>query len=423
MPAHLTPRAHGMSSKITLDVLDAILFCKLKAHLKLTGQHGVKSDYETTLVGVRQRVRQKAIENILRRYPDSTISIGARMTRTTLKEGKGFFLEARFDDDRYLVDFDGLKKVNGASALGEFHYVPVLFTEAYRVRQHHRCLLEMLGLILSRLQGKKPDRAVVYYGPECKVTTIRLSTGLKSAQTIDEDLASMRRAESTPTLVLNGHCSICEFRSQCYHRAVEEDALSLLRGIGEKRLRQYARKGLFTLTQLAHTFRPRRKGKRPGHPSKQRDHALQALAIRDKTVYILGAPKVPSAAVRIYLDLEGSENEQFVYLIGMIVCDGAREEQYSFWADSKDQEDDIFEQFLAVVSRYDAPRIFCYGNYERAFIKRLRGRARRKKLVDKALGAIVNTLAIIYDHFYFPTYSNGLKEVAGFLGLPVRIRG
>jgi predicted RecB family nuclease len=410
------PPVRPMSSKITLDVLDAVLNCKLKAYLRLAGQQGVKSDYETMLVRFRQQVRQKAIENIHNGHHDDPISIGTRVTRTTLKEGNGFLLDAKLDDDCYLVEFDGLKKVDGPSALGNFHYVPVLFTEDRRIRQSHRRLLEVLSLLLSRVQGKMPRSGVVYYGHECKATTIRLTTGLKSAEAIDEDLVRMCQAETAPSLLLNEHCPVCEFRQQCHSQAVQEDNLSLLRGIGEKGIKRYARKGLFTLTQLAHTFRPRRKGKRSDRPSKQRNHALQALAIRDKTVYVFGAPNVPSDAVRIYLDLEGSPDEQFVYLIGMIVCDSAREERFSFWADSKDQEDDIFERFLAVVSRYNATRIFCYGSYERAFIKRLRRRARRKKPVDKALDALTNTLAIIYDHFYFPTYSNRLKEVAGFLG-------
>ena len=43
-------------------------------------------------------------------------------------------------------------------------------------------------------------------------------------------------------------------------------------------------------------------------------------------------------------------------------------------------------------------------------------RARRKKPIDRVLDALVNTLSIIYAHFYFPTYSNGLKEVGGCLG-------
>jgi RNase_H superfamily len=46
----------------------------------------------------------------------------------------------------------------------------------------------------------------------------------------------------------------------------------------------------------------------------------------------------------------------------------------------------------------------------------MRRHARRKKPVDKVLGALVNILSIVYAHFYFPTYSNGLKEVGGWLG-------
>jgi len=114
--------------------------------------------------------------------------------------------------------------------------------------------------------------------------------------------------------------------------------------------------------------------------------------------------------------MEGDSEQGLVYLIGMVVCDGHQEHHHCFWANDKEQEFEIFEQFLAVVSRYDNPRIYCYGSYERAFIKRMRRLARRKKPVDQSLAMLVNTLSIIYVHIYFPTYSNGLKEVAGCLG-------
>jgi len=84
------------------------------------------------------------------------------------------------------------------------------------------------------------------------------------------------------------------------------------------------------LTQLAHTFRPRRKGRRSNRRSNKRYHALQALAIRDKKVYVLGAPEVPDSGVRIYIDVESNPEEGFVYLIGMIVNDNRGETQYSF---------------------------------------------------------------------------------------------
>jgi len=38
-----------MATKITRDILESYLHCKLKGHFKLTGQQGSKCDYETLL--------------------------------------------------------------------------------------------------------------------------------------------------------------------------------------------------------------------------------------------------------------------------------------------------------------------------------------------------------------------------------------
>jgi predicted RecB family nuclease len=155
-----------------------------------------------------------------------------------------------------------------------------------------------------------------------------------------------------------------------------------LRGLGEKAIKKYNKKGLLTLTQLAHTFRPRRRGKRSEQPSKIRDHALQALSIRDRTIYVLGRPELPTARVRIYLDFEGNPDRNFIYLIGLVICDGERVECHSFWADDKEHEAEIFSHFLEVVSRFEAPRIYCYGSYEKLHITRLRRRVRSKRGID-----------------------------------------
>jgi hypothetical protein len=120
--------------------------------------------------------------------------------------------------------------------------------------------------------------------------------------------------------------------------------------------------------------------------------------------------------VRVYLDVEGNPEEGFDYLVGLLVVEGGHEQRYSFWADTRDQEDEIFEQFLAVVNRYDDYLAFAYGAYEQAFLKRMRKRAKKKGPVDRVLKSLVNVLSLVYAHFYFPTYSNGLKEVGACLG-------
>jgi hypothetical protein len=71
---------------------------------------------------------------------------------------------------------------------------------------------------------------------------------------------------------------------------------------------------------------------------------------------------------------------------------------------------------MSEVSKYEDFLVFCYGGYERAFLKRMRKRAERIEQVDRVLAALTNVLSLVYAHVYFPVYSNGLKDVGACLG-------
>ena len=93
-------------------------------------------------------------------------------------------------------------------------------------------------------------------------------------------------AESPPKLILNDHCQVCEFRQRCHDQAVQEDNISLLRGMGEKEFKRLNRKGIFTIAQLSCIFRLRKRGKRVKRQHHPHYFALQAAAIRDKKIYV-----------------------------------------------------------------------------------------------------------------------------------------
>jgi predicted RecB family nuclease len=140
------------------------------------------------------------------------------------------------------------------------------------------------------------------------------------------------------------------------------------------------------------------------------------MATRDRRIYVFGTPDIPASPVQIYLDIEGLPDEGFVYLVGMVVVQGDTETRLSFWADRKEQEVGIFQQFLDEATRHGAFAVFSYGRYERAFLKRMRAVARDPNQVDRVLGSLVNVLSLVHAHAYFPCYSNGLKDVARCLG-------
>jgi predicted RecB family nuclease len=405
-----------MATKITRDIIESYLNCKYKGHLKLAEQQGAKSDYEVLLAEWRDEVTRRATDKILARYQRDEVERDLVLTSAALKRGAAYFLNVTLEDQHVSLTFDGLKRVPGPSKMGDFHYVPVLFSEARKIRKQQRTLLDVYGLLLSRLQGRAPASGIIWHGQECRATRVRLNPDPRKAERLLEEIRQMKATEAPPRLILNDHCHVCEFRQRCHQQAVLEDNISLLRGMKEKEVKAYARKGILTVTQLAHTFRPRRKGKRAPPRADRHSHALQALAIRDKKVYVFGMPNLSAGSPRLYLDIEGIPDRGFDYLVGLIVVEGDNEQRYSFWADDKEQEQRIFEQFLAVVSRYQSCQVFCYGGYERAFLKRMRRGATRRKAVDRVLNSLINVLSLVYAHFYFPTYSNGLKEVGACLG-------
>jgi predicted RecB family nuclease len=395
--------------------MDAYLRCKYHGLLRLAGEHGQKSEYLAALEAAQQAVRITAVERISHRNAGQPVVDGVNLTTDALRSGPVLILDARLTREDMVMQFAGLQRVPGTSAMGAFHYVPILFEAERHVHRFQRQLLEVLGLLLGEVQGRMPHWGIIYHGRDCTMTRVRLSANLRIGTGILQELLRLQRGEVQPRLLLNDHRPTCEFRAQCHDQAMREDDISLLRGIGTKAIGAYARKGILTLTQLAHTFRPRRKGRRTGRPSSKRYHALHALALRNHRVYVLGTPVVPTADVRIYLDIEGVPDEGFVYLIGVIVCDGATQITHSFWADTKEQEKSIFDQFLNIVARYRAARFFSYGGYERVFLKRLRRHTRQRKLVDKILESLVNVLGIVYNHFYFPCYTNSLKDIGRLL--------
>jgi predicted RecB family nuclease len=360
-PEPASPFIKQKTPLITRDILQGYLLCKVKGHLKLIGERDSPCDYETLMADLRATLSQGAAEELAVRLDESDVARDITITTSVLKQGKPLILHAMAEAEGMRVEIDGLKRTEGPSKLGDFHYVPILFSESEKVRPDQRGLLEICGLLVGDVQGKQPAHGLIVHGKGLRTSKIELKSGPKAARRIVEEVKAIALAGSPPRLILNDHCQVCEFRRRCHDQAVKEDNLSLLRSIGEKEVNAYARKGIFTITQLSHTFRPRRKGKRGDRRSNKRYQALEALAIRDRSVYVLGTPEPVTGPVSIYFDVEGKPDEGFVYLIGMVIVRDGEERRLSFWADEKDEEGLIFERFLDEVEPFDEFRLFCYG--------------------------------------------------------------
>jgi predicted RecB family nuclease len=403
--------------KITNEVIEGYLNCKTKGQLKLAGESGTLSDYEAMTSQARRASLEATLARLAARLGEGDACRGVQVTPETLKRGAPVLVDAILEDENLSIRFDALKWADGPSKLGGHHYQPVLHVHSDKVGRRQKLLLAVLGLMLDRVQGLRPATGLVARGTEGRLGKVRLDAKLyRQASQVLDDLKQFQEGGEPPKLVLNRHCQVCEFRQRCCRQAEEADDISLLGGVGEKELKRYNRKGIFTLTQLSCTFRPRRRGKRVKKVGYIRYTALQALAIREKKVHVYGTPDIPRKPVQVFLDAEGSEDGGFAYLLGVLVVEGGTHKMHSFWADSPDQEVQVFDAFLDLLDGREDFALFHYGGYERKLLKRMRKVVKRKKFVDRLLANAVNVLSAIHACVYFPTFSNGLKEIGKYLG-------
>jgi predicted RecB family nuclease len=110
---------------------------------------------------------------------------------------------------------------------------------------------------------------------------VRLDVAL---QTIEPMLIELRQlqqpsTQQPPPVMLNKHCPSCAFKEGCYAKAKEIDHLSLIQGMSKHEIEHQHKKGIFTVTQYAYTFRARRPRKNAkGKLIIKYHHALKALA-------------------------------------------------------------------------------------------------------------------------------------------------
>jgi predicted RecB family nuclease len=404
-----------MATKLTWDIIESYLNCKSKGHLKLAGASGTPSDYEALTSAAKASSREQALTRLAARFGEGAAGRGDVVTAVLLSQGAPFLFDASLEDDGLSLRFDALKRMDGASKLGNHHYLPVLHICGDKVDRREKTLLALGGLALARVQGLQPTVGLVSHGPGGRLSKVKLDAKLyrQAGQVLDE-VKRLQQGGQPPRLVLNKHCQVCEFRRRCHEEAVKADDISLLAGVGEKELRRYNRKGIFTLTQLACTFRPRRTKQRA---AKKHDRSLQALAVRQNTVYVAQKPEFPDRKVRLYLDVEGLPDNGFYYLIGLDIVEGESRYRLSFWADGEADEAGIWAAFLEAIKPLGDFVLLHYGAYEGRFLKEMEARhGGAPGLLARLKASSVNVLSLIYARVYFPVCSNDLKSVAGCLG-------
>jgi len=410
--------------QITESLFVAYCQCPFKAFLKSKGEVGEVVDYEVIQKEADSRFRDVAIERLLRSHTESQVTREPASLRLAVKEGAELILGARVEAQGMALRFDLLELLVDRDDNRRMVCVPVQFCHRNRLTREDSLLAAFHGIILAEALGQPVPFVKVVHGSDFCVSKIKLvaPTGaprlVKEARQILDRLRKQIESASPPLMILNSHCTSCEFRDRCHAEAVNRDDLSLMRGMSEKEVLAQRKRGINTVTQFACTFRPKSVGTKRKKPLKRHLQALQALAVRDKKVYVVRAPEIPAKTTRVYLDVEGIPDRDFYYLVGVVVEKDGQCSAYSFWADNETEEQAIWVKLLDLLRVLGDCTLFHYGAYEKAYIKKMLRKYPSPETPFPGTwdSVLFNVLGAIRTNVYFPAYSNGLKDIASFLG-------
>jgi predicted RecB family nuclease len=311
-------------------------------------------------------------------------------------------------------------------------FVPVLLIPRDKLDVSDSLVVCFGALAPWQATGILADTGTLIYGEGCRRKTLKIENHVARARQIIEAIGATCRGREPPPLVLNRHCAVCDFQPRCRGLAVERDDLSLLSAMTGKERAKCNAKGIFTIAQLSYGYRPRRRkrgkpnAERPAvstkraTPAPRNDHKLKALAIKKNQIHVVGAPSLKFERVTTFLDVEGMPDRDFYYLVGLRFESGGETVERSFWADGLDGERAIWEDCLRTLKAIGNAQIVSYGAYEARFLRKMKERYISApddvEFVDRLIETSVNLLGCIYGKFYFPTFSNSLKEIGQYLG-------
>ena len=399
------------SNVISSEMVVAYFHCPRKAFLLLFND-GKKEPHEYVRI-LKHRASINRIE-YLKSLKRDTIGV-SDYNRDNFKSGNDFLTGANLNIEGLESFCDVLTKVGNQQSFDKAIYEPTTVVGTHTITKEQKINLAFVGLVLGKLQNNIPMVGIII-DAEQQSHKVKLEIFYKELRPVIQTLKDWITTSQSepPPVILNRHCPYCQFRNDCREKAETENNLSLLDRMTPKIIRRYHKKGIFTVNQLSYLYKPRRKRKRTKETVLHFNLELQALAIRTGKIFIQDLPELTRQKVELFFDIEGIPDENFDYLMGLLVCIDGSNTYHSFWANTIHDEGRIWGELLKKVNEFPDAPIYHYGNYELKTLNRLE--KKYPVTCESVKKRLVNISSFIYGRVYFPIWSNKLKELGKFVG-------
>jgi uncharacterized protein len=319
------------------------------------------------------------------------------------------------------------KRCDHPSVFGNYHYTVTEIKQAKKIKKDHILQGAFYTYLLANIQECLPEKFRVinhdletleYYFSDYEA---ELQSAIRGTQAILDGI-------ERPTATYNA--SEWPWERYGNHEALRMRDVSLVGQVGPRTKEKLVARGYKTIWDISYAKVDTLLTIQGINETTARKLILNAQAIMKNEPILLdrSALRLPAKSTEIFLDLEGTDQPDLEgevdpvdYLIGVVVCKDDRDEYQSFIAHRIRDEEKMFRDFMSFLKTQNDYVIYHWHNYEHWHIKRLAERYNLTEEVEiSVLPHMIDLHRIATKTFAFPTYTNGLKDVAAFLGFKWR---
>jgi predicted RecB family nuclease len=271
--------------KISSDLFQAFVECPTKCWLRAAGEPGSGNAYSEWVKSQTESYVAAQTTRLLSESPKDESPVSAAWEN--FKGGKwrlatGPVIRAELNSYTVESRLHAIERIPPEGRRKPSKFVPMRFVFTNKLGRNDRLMLAFDALVLSEAMAGEISVAKIIHGDDHSTLNVKTLTLVGEVRKRLDKIVTLLSNTTPPDLVLNRHCGECEFQARCKQKAIEKDDLSLIGGMSTKERQELHAKGIFTVTQLSYTFRPRRRPKRLRNKRERYHHSLKALAIRQK---------------------------------------------------------------------------------------------------------------------------------------------
>src|SRR5262245_14430545 len=229
---------------ITSQLFEAYLHCRTKCWLQSRRETVSGNIYAEWARALGEAYLKNGLKRALEMFPETARAINPPISKSPKDATWRLAIDVRLQANELESRLLPVERVPSEGRSRPDQFIPYHFEFANKLTENDKLSLAFDALVLSKATGCEVTFGKITHGDAYATRKVKLSSLVSQVQQIIKNINTLLVDDSPPDLVLNRHCSECEFQARCRLRATEKDDLSLLSGLSEKERKRLHSKGI-----------------------------------------------------------------------------------------------------------------------------------------------------------------------------------